>query len=367
VAVRVLDLPIKVGVGIAVFGATVGGIVAYIYLLIKMKRNKDSLNRVDTTSRETLKVSNKDIIIKILGYAAPFIFTSLITSFYNFVDLSTIIKTMVDGLKYSIDEAEVVVSILSTWGAKLNMIVAAIATGLVTSLIPNISISFVKNNLPDVRTKINRSLQILLYATVPMTLGISLLSAPIWTIFYGYDILSSNILRYYIFIALFSCVLTTLNVIFQFLNDNKRMLLYILTGLIIKTIFNIPFMYSFQEMGLHAGYGAITATILGFSVSIVLILRRLHKEIGINYEETITRLISILYACLVMTIVILLLQFIMPINMTNRVSALLVATIYSIIGIVVYLFVTIKQGLLAKIFGESFGNKILVKLKLKKD
>jgi peptidoglycan biosynthesis protein MviN/MurJ (putative lipid II flippase) len=145
------------------------------------------------------------------------------------------------------------------------------------------------------------------------------------------------------------------------------MLLYILTGLIIKTIFNIPFMYSFQEMGLHAGYGAITATILGFSVSIVLILRRLHKEIGINYEETITRLISILYACLVMTIVILLLQFIMPINMTNRVSALLVATIYSIIGIVVYLFVTIKQGLLAKIFGESFGNKILVKLKLKKD
>lgn len=366
VAVNVLHMPIKVGVGIAVFAATMGGLLAYLYLLFKMHGNKDDMHRRDITSRETVKVSNKALIIKILTYAAPFIFTSLITSFYTFVDMSTVVKTMVEGLGYAVSEAEVVLSILSTWGAKLNMIIAAIATGLVTSLIPNISSSFIKKNYPDVRSKINKSLQILLYVTVPMTLGISLLSIPIWTIFYGFDILSSNILKYSIFVALFSCVLTTLNVIMQFLNDNKGMFIYITAGLIVKIIFNIPLMHSFEEMGLHAGYGATTATILGFSTSIILILRRLHKEIDVNYEETINRLLLIIYSCLIMTLVILLLQFVLPIDNPSRLASLVIIFIYAIVGFITYLFVTIRRGLLVKIFGETFINKILVKLRIKK-
>ena len=46
---------------------------------------------------------------------------------------------MVNNLKYTVNDAELVLSIFSTWGNKLNMIVLSVSTGLVTSLIPNIS------------------------------------------------------------------------------------------------------------------------------------------------------------------------------------------------------------------------------------
>lgn len=366
VAVKVLGLPTKVGVGIATLGATFGGLAAYLYLLLKMHKNKELLNRVDTVSRETIKVPTREIVFKILRYATPFIFSSLIFSFYDLVDLSTVIKTLVGGLSYPIHEAETVMSIFSTWGSKLNMIVAAIATGLVTSLIPNITSSFVKNNIVDVRSKINKALQILLFITVPMTLGLSLLARPIWTVFYGHSILSSTIFQYSVFIALFSSVITTLNVILQSLNENGRMFIYIMTGFFVKIIFNIPLMYSFERIGLHAGYGVVTATILGFSTSIVLILLRLRKKVDVNYEETIKRFISIVYSCLIMAAVILAVQLVLPITTEHRLTALVLTLLYTLIGSAVYLFVTARIGLLTGIFGESLVNKILIKLKINK-
>ena len=226
VAIKVLDLPVKAGVGIAVFGATVGGLIAYIYLLIKMRKNIKHFEQEDDKTEENT-ITTKSIVKKILSYAIPFVFVSLITSFYSFVDLSTVIKVMVNNLKYTVNDAELVLSIFSTWGNKLNMIVLSVSTGLVTSLIPNISSSFAKNDLEDARNKINKSLQMLLYLVVPMTVGICLLSTPIWTIFYGYDILSSNIFAFYIFIALFSSLLTILTTILQFLNEYKKLFLYV--------------------------------------------------------------------------------------------------------------------------------------------
>jgi|LSQX01.2.fsa_nt_gb O-antigen/teichoic acid export membrane protein len=365
ISVKVLGFPIKVGVGVATFGATFGGLIAYLYLLFKIKKNEHQLNREKVASRETIKISSKDITLKILSYAIPFILSSLVFSFYDFVDLSTVIKTLVDKLHYNIGEAETVMSIISTWGSKLNMIIASIATGLVTSLIPNISGSFVKKDYVDVRNKINRSLQILLFITVPMTVGLSLLAKPVWTIFYGYNTLSSMIFQYYVFIALFNSVITTLNVIMQSLNEQKKLFVYLAIGLMVKIIFNIPLMYSFERMGLHAGYGVITATILGFSTSIVLQLICLYKKIGVNYEETVKRFITIIYACMVMSAVILICQLFVPFTVESRVKALILTCVFAVIGSVVYIFITARKNLLTDILGKSFVNKILNKLKIK--
>lgn len=364
--IKVLDLPIKSGVGIAVFGATVGAVVAYVYIRLKIKKHKADLHQVETVSRETMKVSNKEIIVKVVTYSIPFVFMSVIMSFYNFTDMSTVVKTLVSRLDYNVIEAETVLSILSTWGAKLNNIVASISTGLVTSLIPNISGSFIKKNYTDVRYKINQSLQTLLYVTIPMTVGLSLLSTPVWTIFYGYNLLSSKIFQYSIFVILFFSLLMTLNVIMQFLNENKKIFIYILVGLVVKIILNIPLMHSFHEIGMHASYGVITASILGYSTSILLILWRLHKKIGVNYEETFNRLITIVYACLIMSLVVLACQLFIPVATSNRFIAVALVGLYSLLGSSIYLFITARRGLVVQIFGKSLINKILVKLKLNK-
>lgn len=356
VAIKVLDLPVKAGVGIAVFGATVGGLIAYIYLLIKMRKNIKHFEQEDDKTEENT-ITTKSIVKKILSYAIPFVFVSLITSFYSFVDLSTVIKVMVNNLKYTVNDAELVLSIFSTWGNKLNMIVLSVSTGLVTSLIPNISSSFAKNDLEDARNKINRSLQMLLYLVIPMTVGICLLSTPIWTIFYGYDILSSNIFAFYIFIALFSSLLTILTTILQFLNEYKKLFLYVLFGLLTKLILNIPLMYLFNSININAGHGATLSTILGFLVTIILILIHLHKKIGVDYTNTLKKLLSIIFACSVMVVVIIILKNVLPLNVESRSTSLLAVAFLSAIGASTYLFITIKKGLLTDIFGNTVINK----------
>lgn len=366
VAVKVLGLPTKVGVGIATFGATFGGLMAYLYLLVKMRRNKDLMISNAEPSREDSKISTKTIVITILRYAAPFIFSSLILSFYDFVDLSTVIKTMVEGLNYKVGDAETIMSIFSTWGNKLESIVAAVSTGLTTSIIPNITGSFVKGDNKDVQNKINRSLQILLFIIIPMTLGLSLLAKPIWTVFYGYSALSSQIFAYYIMIAIPSCLLVTLNVIIQSLNEQSKMFLYISLGFLVKVIFNVPLMYSFHRMGFNAGYGVVTASMLGFFTSCFLILLRLHKKTGVNYEDTVKKIFSIIYGCLIMALVILLCQLVLPIGTANRLPALILTIIYTVIGSVTYFVVTYKMGLLTSVFGNAFVNKVLKKMKLKR-
>ena len=356
VAIKVLDLPVKAGVDIAVFGATVGGLIAYIYLLIKMRKNIKHFEQEDDKTEENT-ITTKSIVKKILSYAIPFVFVSLITSFYSFVDLSTVIKVMVNNLKYTVNDAELVLSIFSTWGNKLNMIVLSVSTGLVTSLIPNISSSFAKNDLEDARNKINKSLQMLLYLVVPMTVGICLLSTPIWTIFYGYDILSSNIFAFYIFIALFSSLLTILTTILQFLNEYKKLFLYVLFGLLTKLVLNIPLMYLFNSININAGHGATLSTILGFLVTIILILIHLHKKIGVDYTNTLKKLLSIIFACSVMVVVIIILKNVLPLNVESRSTSLLAVAFLSAIGASTYLFITIKKGLLTDIFGNTVINK----------
>jgi O-antigen/teichoic acid export membrane protein len=363
IAVKVLHFEVKVGVGIATFGATVGAIVAYIYLKVKMHKHRKELKK-EYKVKEDENISKKDILKRIISYAAPFIISSLILSLYSFVDLSTVVKTMVNSLNYTVEVSESIVGIISTWGNKLTTIVIAISTGLVTSLIPNITASYVKKDIKDVQNKINKSLQILMYITLPMTIGLCILSIPVWNIFYGYNLLNSEIFSYYIFISIFSSIFTTLNVIMQALDEQKQMLIHITIGFIVKLCTNVPLMYLFHSMGLNAGHGDTTATILGFSTSIILMLISLSKRIKVDYKETAKRIFKMLFVCFIMVIVLLILNIFIPLNVEGRLSSLIITIIYSVIGFFIYLFLTVKNHLIFDIFGETYINKIKNKLRL---
>lgn len=104
-------------------------------------------------------------------------------SAYNFVDMTTLVKTLVHTAGYTTVAAENSMSVISTWGNKLNMIIVSISTGIIISLIPNLTSSSVKGDKKDVHHKINQTLQILLFLSVPMTIGLSFLSKPVWDVF----------------------------------------------------------------------------------------------------------------------------------------------------------------------------------------
>ena len=104
---------------------------------------------------------------------------------YDFIDTFTVVKGLVNHASYSTGAAEDIVSMISTWGKKFNMIILSVNTGIIVSLIPSLSESITKDDKTNINKKVNDSFSLLLALGIPMCVGISILSHPIWNLFYG--------------------------------------------------------------------------------------------------------------------------------------------------------------------------------------
>lgn len=364
ISIKYFNLNLTTSVGVALFGATMGALVSYIYLVDKLFKNKTKFNIKARDVNEPY-VSDKIIIKKIIMYAFPFIMIDIFKSLYSYIDMFTVVKGLVDYAKYSAIEAETVYSILSTWGAKFNMIVLSISTGVVVSLIPNLTESIVKKDKKQVNKKIVQALSILLYLTVPITFGISFLSEAIWTLFYGESIYGSSVLSYYIFVGLFTGLFTTTVTVLQTLKDYKSVLISLCIGVLIKLILNISLLRGFMLINLPPYYGVITATIIGYLVSFISCLIILKYKYKVVFENIIKYLIEILCGSILMILVLTVIGLFVPTYSASRIVNLVLILFYGIVGAIVYFMYINYSGITNEIFGKNIINSIK-KLILKK-
>ena len=364
ISIKYFNLNLTTSVGVALFGATMGALVSYIYLVDKLFKNKTKFNIKARDVNEPY-VSDKIIIKKIIMYAFPFIMIDIFKSLYSYIDMFTVVKGLVDYAKYSAIEAETVYSILSTWGAKFNMIVLSISTGVVVSLIPNLTESIVKKDKKQVNKKIVQALSILLYLTVPITFGISFLSEAIWTLFYGESIYGSSVLSYYIFVGLFTGLFTTTVTVLQTLKDYKSVLISLCIGVLIKLILNISLLRGFMLINLPPYYGVITATIIGYLVSFISSLIILKYKYKVVFENIIKYLIEILCGSILMILVLTVIGLFVPTYSASRIVNLVLILFYGIVGAIVYFMYINYSGITNEIFGKNIINSIK-KLILKK-
>ena len=362
-AINVFNLSLQTGVGIAVFGATAGAIVAYFYLLDKVKKNKGQLHEKIISIDEPV-IKTKEILKKIFWYALPFIMIDVFKSCYDFIDMTTLVKTMVNDVGYTTVQAENIMSVISTWGNKINMIIVSISTGIIVSLIPNLTSSSVKGDSKDVHHKINQTLQVLLFISVPMTIGLSFLATPVWEIFYGgKSSYGATIISYFVFVALIISTYTALVSIVQVLKYYKEVLISLVAGVLIKFSLNVYLINFFNNLGLVPVYGSITATILGYSVGIILCLIFLRKKCKVSYMPTVKLLGKITLADLTMFVTLCLLKLFVPISANTRLLNIPIIVIYTLIGALVYFLVSHKLNLIEEVFGSKLINKIKTKLR----
>jgi len=359
---NIFHLSLTTTIGVAVFSATVGALISYFYLLIKTKRNSNLFEKKDTATKKII-ISNKEIIIKILTYAFPFVMIDIFRSLINSVDVFMLIKVLVNNLGYSITKAEEVMSVISTWGQKINMIVISICSGIIVSLVPNLTSSFVRKDFKDVNLKINQAIQWTAYLTIPMTIGISFLASPIWTVFYGTNTLCISVYKYYVFVALSNVIFTVGVVSLQLLQEHKKVLLYLTIGLLTNALLNIPLLHLFDYLKLPAYYGSTTATILGYSICGILSLKYIKKKYNINYKDTFIKLSKIISISIIMIVVLLTIKHFFPFTSTNRLVNIVYIAIYTLIGSAIYLFVSFKSKLAYQIFGNNILSSIKNKIR----
>ncbi len=358
-AIYIFDIEMSWTVGIAISGAFFGGLVAYLYVLRKIKSNKEELGLVEYEVKD--EVTNKDIAKKIMSYAIPFIIINAVFSLYNFVDMVFILRTL-DSLGFSAIDAEFITSAITTWSGKISMIVSSIAMGMTISLIPIIVEAFTKKNFEDVNIKLNQALQMLLLISLPMSIGISLLSKPIWSIFYGLDGgYGPMILSITIFVTLVGNIYMITSSTLQSLNKFKLVYKAAILGLLINLALDIPLMLFFNLFDL-APLGTPSASIIGLSFSFIYILYSLKKEHQLTYKKSEKLLGNLIVPIVLMIVVVLITKVVVPVDYDSLLSTIIYVGVCSLTGGLVYLVYIIKTGIAKRVLGERLFNNLLKKL-----
>ena len=357
---KVFKLSLTTPVGVAVFGATVGSFASYFYLIEKRFKNKKKFEEKELNVKEP-KITNKQILKKIMIYAFPLIMIDIFKSLYSVVDTVTVVKTL--GPIYGTKTAESIMSILSTWAAKFNMIIISISTGMIVSLTPNLTASAVVGNTEDVKKKINQSFQMLIFLILPMTVGLSFLAKPVYTVFYGASKYGPSVLSFYVYVALITALFTTAITITQVLKYYKVVFVSLASGLVLKSLINVSLINQLYNLGLPGYYGSVLASILGYGLSFIICLIALHKKCGVNYDKTIKQTINALCGTVLMVLVLSVVKLVVPISVASRFLNILIIVVYAAIGMITYFIYMKKTHSIDEVFGKDFLNKFKKKKK----
>lgn len=355
VAINIFNTSVTTGVAIAVSGAFFGALGAYLFLKLKKDKNKDKFL---VKSQNKKIASNKEIIKKIVRYCIPIIIVSVSVNIYSITDQSLVIRGL-SHLGYSTMNSEIIASIISTWGIKICIIINAIATGISISLMPYMTASRALKDKKEINSKFNQALSVIFGVTLPLAIGISILSTGVYTLFYGSSEYGGIILRILVFTSFFSSLDIVIDVALQGLNRFKIIYLCTIIGFASNAILDIPLMYLCAKIGIYPFYGAIFATIIGYIISLSISIGCVAKEEKIDFRPLFNNIKKLILPIVCMSIPVFLLNHFISLEGLSRIKIFLVLLLYAVIGGSIYFVILFKNNGFSSIFGEEYYNKVI--------
>lgn len=363
-ALKVFHFPLRVAVGVSVFAATIGAFVSYLYVRKKINSSK-SLNKTARRLPSEQKITDRAISRKIIFVAMPFVVISLLETLFSNVDVFTVVKGLT-GLGYTTKISENVVSVISTWGSKLNMIVMAVSTGIITSLIPTIASSYVAKNMKEVNNRVNQALQILCLVIIPLSVGMSFMSKAVWTVFYGYNELNSSIFSLLILSQVPLAICSILVNTNQAMTNTKATVTALVGSLILKFSLNVPFMHLFYKLGFEAYYATICLNILIDAFETIYLMYKVREKTNISFKNSFISLIKIVLCTLIMVLGLSILNLVIPNYSHSRFLSIIYIIIYGVVGALLYFVMAYKSNTINKIIGNDNVIKLFSKFSKKR-
>lgn len=360
-AINVFKTSIPTGVAVALTGAFFGGIGAYIYLKLKINKNKQLF---EVTNNKKDNITNKEIAKKIILYCVPLIIIAVTNDLYTIIDMKLIIKGLyIVGLEA--EKCELISSIICTWAPKIGMIITAISMGLITSIIPHIIENFTKKDFKGANKTFNQAINTMLVIALPLVIGISILSHEVYHIFYGQSSYGGNILALSVVSSLFLGVLSVTNTALQGFKKFKLVIISTAIGLITNATLDIPLILLLHKLGLTPYYGTIIATIIGASISGIINLIYLKTKVNFSYKEIINSLSKTIIPLIVMSITAIIISKVIGYP-ANTLLIIIKTGIIGIIGIIIYFVLLYKNKGLEETFGKDTIEHVMKKLHIKK-
>lgn len=361
-AINIIGLNVSTGVCVALLGAALGALAAYIQLAIAQKRSPE-IFYVDMNKEEDIP-SSFEICKKIFSYCIVLIIVSVSNSVYNLVT-QKLLLTGLHNINMPDSTVQHISSLASTWVPKICMIVTALALGMTNSIAPHMAENYASGNMKKLNEEINQALGIIILIAVPIATGMIIFSDSVFAIFYGANEYGSNILKLCLALNVIGSMVTVINMAMHSMGKGKFVCVITLVGIVINISVCLPLIYFYNKIGIPPYLGATTASIIGQVFSLICLIFKL-KSIS-DYKLTSVAKVAIktLVPLIAMTILALLAKAFIP---TPSRTILILAEL-GVIGIIcalVYFFISYKTGLLKEVMGQDMIDILLTKLHLKK-
>ncbi|MEC0312633.1 lipid II flippase MurJ [Bacillus subtilis] len=348
---KVFNGGLVIAVGYATFAALIGAFGGLVVLYIYWNKRKGSLLAMMPNTGPTANLSYKKMFFELFSYAAPYVFVGLAIPLYNYIDTNTFNKAMIKAGHQAISQD--MLAILTLYVQKLVMIPVSLATAFGLTLIPTITESFTSGNYKLLNQQINQTMQTILFLIIPAVVGISLLSGPTYTFFYGSESLhpelGANILLWYSPVAILFSLFTVNAAILQGINKQKFAVVSLVIGVVIKLVLNVPLIKLMQADG------AILATALGYIASLLYGFIMIKRHAGYSYKILVKRTVLMLVLSAIMGIAVKIVQWVLGFFISyqdGQLQAAIVVVIAAAVGGAVYLYCGYRLGFLQKILGR---------------
>lgn len=216
------------------------------------------------------------------------------------------------------------------------------------ALIPVITGYYAKNDQKGITRSLDQTYQIVVFLTVPMVIGLIVLSDELYQVLYSKSDVGADILGSYAPVAILFGLFTVTAAILQGLDRQKWIVFTSLLGLLFKLSLNIPLIKVFETNG------AIAATAIGYAIAvglnIVVITKTLHYRSKMVFRRLI--LIGILNLIMLIAVVFTLKGLTAISEADGKMHALLYVFLCAAVGAAIYGYLSLKTGLAQKLFGS---------------
>lgn len=352
IIIILLKKEVYVAVGFATFSAFMGAVAGAIYLFFCWYKRKGHFQQLISSSKPEQSITLPSIYKELFSYAIPFVIVGLGISLYQSVDTFLINKAMLS-TNHTLLEAETENSIISLT-QRLILIPVSLATAFSLTLVPVITESFTAGKIAAVRQQVTKTIQIILFFTLPASVGLMVLGREAFGTLFGINQLElgGTLLTWSAPTAiLFSFFLVTSSML-QGLNQQKKAVISMLIGLGFKLATTYYFVVQFK------GIGSIVTTNIGMILTIAINLYVIHKIVAIEKNSLGKQSTMMVFATILMSIFVGVSYYLNDLWITSlsnvQIQVILHLAINASVGALVYVIVMIKTG----IFFDVMGNRI---------
>lgn len=313
--INIIKLPIHISVSLLYLSKIIGFIIISILIYLNLKKIKIDYHK----TREEKQINYKNEVKEILKNNSHKSIINLVKNSYYYISLIILYAILSTRYSYSIDIIEKDLTFIYLYGL-------AFITFII-DIIKNTS----KNNKNE---GVINYIYILFEKIITTTIVISVTSPLVCKIIFN----NSENSIYLIMLSFLSIFIVLYNTTYQYIKSKKIIYTSLIIGIICKLILTIPLINSLYRMGYNLIYGDIISTVIALSISIAI--NYVYIKIKNKNEKTLEKILGTLYESILLCIILVLLQFIVPIITTSYIKSIFILMLYISISV---MFIRLKK------------------------